>query len=925
MVDKHRNLAYSTVATAPSPATTGTSLDVAANQGKLFPEPPFNATVWPQGVQPTAANAEVVRVTAITNDTLTIERQQEGFVGRSTSTGSSDLTDLAQFWRTDQWVDYIVTSGGKTGPVVSNTPSELTISFGWSGGGSPAAGLEYNINTPARTIVVGDQIAATVTEKAFSDIEHVLETAHTIGRLTIVGHSYTAGAVQADAGIVNPWQETLVAKLMGMMGVSDENVVHLGQAASAILGFSFAAFPGWRGVAQFVLSNNSAPLAAAGDVIISDPIVASGNGGAVVVHGINDYTFAFESPTEIVANNTQRAIVNRRAAEHAYRYVISRLRAGVIYVMESVATVLTPNATVTRAGAWSNVARVDGNSGAGYMQTTTAGDTFTVTIPENFTGGTVCVAVLGQQNGVSHLTGNYAASGAITVAIAVNARFPTSGTVVIKNITTGEEMLVTAGLGTANWTVTAPNRGVNGTSAAAGSTNDVIVMASDTHNVAWSTNGTEAVSGSNVLGGQGSAVEVGIVKRFRLTSLSAGKTIVGTLNKPVSGDTSAYLRFDSWWIEAPEPPPIVVANIHKFEFAQRAYSTIAHQAAFNAVIDSVIAEFDGWVQLADVYTASTRFSGTLQTTMTTGTTSIDWTADDPSYTPVAGQAMCFGKLPFETVLVTAVSGTGPDWTLTITRAKLGTAAQTHAIGDFLGPLEWLSQTDAIHLNIKGHAAYAEILYRAFQNMPPPIEDSQPAQSQGNWSQTSQNWSMGIIDNYFLYPYSSSLAASGLGLQNTLYAHPIYIPRTCIATEIGVEVVVASGANGIGRFGIYLPDQYHGRPAYLLQEFGTAVMTGTGTQIGPTNTYQILKPGWYWLAVVQQGAASTAQLRTLAGNGMPAGGMMLQATIGNVAPLGYSTAGISGSLPVSFLAGAVVVVTAAALVPRIYLRLRAASF
>lgn len=74
MPDAHKNFAYSTVATAPSPASSGTSLVVAAGHGTRFPTPPFNATVWPANTQPLPTNSEIVRVTAIGTDTLTVVR-----------------------------------------------------------------------------------------------------------------------------------------------------------------------------------------------------------------------------------------------------------------------------------------------------------------------------------------------------------------------------------------------------------------------------------------------------------------------------------------------------------------------------------------------------------------------------------------------------------------------------------------------------------------------------------------------------------------------------------------------------------------------------------------------------------------------------------------------------------------------------------
>lgn len=87
MADAHKNFAFSTVATAPSPATTGVSLVVAAGEGANFPTPPFNAVVWPTAAQPSKTNAEVLRVTGISTDTLTIARTQEGSSARTVVIG----------------------------------------------------------------------------------------------------------------------------------------------------------------------------------------------------------------------------------------------------------------------------------------------------------------------------------------------------------------------------------------------------------------------------------------------------------------------------------------------------------------------------------------------------------------------------------------------------------------------------------------------------------------------------------------------------------------------------------------------------------------------------------------------------------------------------------------------------------------------
>jgi hypothetical protein len=82
-----KNFAYSTVATAPSPASSGTSLVVAAGTGSRFPAVPFKAAIWPSGAVPTPANAEIVTVTAVATDTLTITRAQESSSARTVVIG----------------------------------------------------------------------------------------------------------------------------------------------------------------------------------------------------------------------------------------------------------------------------------------------------------------------------------------------------------------------------------------------------------------------------------------------------------------------------------------------------------------------------------------------------------------------------------------------------------------------------------------------------------------------------------------------------------------------------------------------------------------------------------------------------------------------------------------------------------------------
>lgn len=153
--DTHKNLAYSTVATAPSPASSGTSIVVESGHGTRFPAVPFNATVWAADEIPTPSNSEIVRVTNIATDTLTITRAQE------------------------------------------------------TGAGGPSA----------RTVVVGDQIAATITAKTLTDIEDGI-TPNT-STITTTGTQTALALPTGDADLVIFANNASLLTLQGLAAGAD--------------------------------------------------------------------------------------------------------------------------------------------------------------------------------------------------------------------------------------------------------------------------------------------------------------------------------------------------------------------------------------------------------------------------------------------------------------------------------------------------------------------------------------------------------------------------------------------------------------------------------------------------------------------------------------------------------------------------------
>lgn len=94
-----KDFATSTVLTAPSTPTAGTSLVVQSGHGARFPAAPFYVTVHPPSEFPTLDNAEKLLVTAKSTDTFTITRAQGDTTAKSIEAGwrISNAVFLADF------------------------------------------------------------------------------------------------------------------------------------------------------------------------------------------------------------------------------------------------------------------------------------------------------------------------------------------------------------------------------------------------------------------------------------------------------------------------------------------------------------------------------------------------------------------------------------------------------------------------------------------------------------------------------------------------------------------------------------------------------------------------------------------------------------------------------------------------------------
>ena len=160
-----KNLALGYVKTAPSPATTGTSLTLETGEGARFPETTtesFYVTLMPADVNPHSENAEVVEVTDRTGDVLTIVRGQRGTTGKTVAVGwivlnsvyKEDLDDL-------KGSNSFIFSETPTGDVdgvndtftLANTPTTNTLQLFRDGQLLKGGGVDYTLT--------GDEIVFT--------------------------------------------------------------------------------------------------------------------------------------------------------------------------------------------------------------------------------------------------------------------------------------------------------------------------------------------------------------------------------------------------------------------------------------------------------------------------------------------------------------------------------------------------------------------------------------------------------------------------------------------------------------------------------------------------------------------------------------------------------------------------------------------
>ena len=261
--DAHANLAYTLLTN--SPGTAGTTFNVTAGTGAYFPAAPFNCTVWPSGVIPTQGNGEIVRVTNVTGDALTVTRAKEGSAAINAAAGYQFMLSIT--------VADIVAIETQSA-IAGSAPASAQIAVGTSGSVYAPVTLSGDATiTGAGVVTVTSSNGSAFGSGAFA-AAYSLPTASTtvLGGVKVDGTTVTiTGGVISSTGGASGANPTAT---IGLTAVNGSAATFLRSDGAPALGVGIA--PTWTGIHTFNqtgLGNN-----ATGNAVLMENIQTASSG-----------------------------------------------------------------------------------------------------------------------------------------------------------------------------------------------------------------------------------------------------------------------------------------------------------------------------------------------------------------------------------------------------------------------------------------------------------------------------------------------------------------------------------------------------------------------------------------------------------------------------------------------------------------------
>lgn len=113
-------------------------------------------------------------------------------------------------------------------------------------------------------------------------------------------------------------------------------------------------------------------------------------------------------------------------------------------------------------------------------------------------------------------------------------------------------------------------------------------------------------------------------------------------------------------------------------------------------------------------------------------------------------------------------------------------------------------------------------------------------------------SLDYVTGQFYRPQGSQIGSTAT--TNTVYYSVLFVPKTQTFDRIALKTSATFAGTGAVRLGIYADNA--GKPSSLIADYGTVAVSAASTTFTITIN-QTLSPGFYWLAAVQQTAATTS--------------------------------------------------------------------
>ena len=251
MADLHTNFAVSTVSgttvqgNGSNPGSAGTAIAIGSGDGATFPAAPFNVMICPANTLPTKANAEIVRVLAVSGDVFTPCIRQTGSepnnpFNRTIAVG--DIVSLADtahmFVDAEQQLPASLQNFVESGCVWTADSAGSTLKASMQGG------LTTTVNAHS-----GDQIGAltsntltVVSTTGFPTFGHLC--VNTSGGTAIIYYTGTTGTTFTGCVLVtgtSSWTISTTANLNQVCNLSRVWIGGVRLAVAAVFGRSFTA------------------------------------------------------------------------------------------------------------------------------------------------------------------------------------------------------------------------------------------------------------------------------------------------------------------------------------------------------------------------------------------------------------------------------------------------------------------------------------------------------------------------------------------------------------------------------------------------------------------------------------------------------------------------------------------------------------